>query len=191
MKTGDRSDGSIAVVPSMERLWVVGPTGAGKSTVAAAIAQRLEIPLIDLDELFWRPGWRKTPKDEFARTVEEALAGERWVVAGNYGAPEEGYTRRVTAFVWLDLPLRVTFWRLVKRCVRRSVYGIPCCNGNRETLLKTFWSWDSLLVWSLQTHYRYRRRYARGLRRRGHVRLESQAAVDAWLAVLPNECRVY
>ena len=39
------------------RINVVGTSGCGKSTVAKRIAERLNVPYIQLDELYWKPNW--------------------------------------------------------------------------------------------------------------------------------------
>ena len=77
----------------MQRINVVGASGAGKSTFGAALAERLQGALVELDELFWRPGWQQAPNDEFRAAVDAALAVDRWVVCGNYN-------RRVRDIVW-------------------------------------------------------------------------------------------
>ena len=44
---------------------VVGPGGAGKSTFARRLGERTGLPVIHLDEHYWRPGWEPTPDDEW------------------------------------------------------------------------------------------------------------------------------
>ncbi|MCB9227769.1 MAG: AAA family ATPase [Chitinophagales bacterium] len=39
----------------MMRIYIVGTTGSGKTTLATKIAEKLNIPLIDLDELHFKP----------------------------------------------------------------------------------------------------------------------------------------
>lgn len=48
----------------------------------------LGVPFIALDTLFWLPGWRQRPTDEFKTKVREALDQNPrgWVVDGNYSA---------------------------------------------------------------------------------------------------------
>ena len=69
----------------MQRVAVVGPGGAGKSTFAGALGERLGCQVIHLDRYFWRPGWNAAPSEEWADTQRELVAAERWVVDGNYG----------------------------------------------------------------------------------------------------------
>jgi adenylate kinase family enzyme len=49
---------------SVERVAVVGPGGAGKSTFARALGARTGLPVVHLDQSYWKPGWTETPKDE-------------------------------------------------------------------------------------------------------------------------------
>ena len=169
----------------MRRIWVVGPCGAGKSTVAAALGARLGLPVVRMDEIRWNPGWVLTPEAEMADRVAAALSAAAWVFDGNAAEGEEWLLRwlpRADLVVWLDLPLRVTFPRLVRRGVRRSLRREPCCNGNRETLRRTFFSPHSLLLYALRNHLPRRRHLARTLEGRPHVRLGSAEAVSRWLA---------
>lgn len=46
---------------------VIGTSGSGKSTVARGMTQKLNIPYIQLDALFWRADWQGTPDDFFCK----------------------------------------------------------------------------------------------------------------------------
>lgn len=48
-----------------KRINVIGTSGSGKSTIARAIAERLDIPVYELDSLYWKPEWTETPDEEF------------------------------------------------------------------------------------------------------------------------------
>ncbi len=69
----------------MRRILLVGPGGAGKSTLARRLSERLGLSLVHLDALYWRPGWVEPPKDVWRRMVEELLRDEAWVMDGNFG----------------------------------------------------------------------------------------------------------
>src|SRR2546430_17415912 len=69
----------------MKRVLVIGSGGTGKTTVAHRLARRTGLPLIHLDLLYWRPGWQPTPGEEWRETVRRLVAGERWIIDGNYG----------------------------------------------------------------------------------------------------------
>ena len=166
------------------RVWVVGPTGSGKSTLADRLAALLGVEATHLDDLHWAPGWVERPRDDLARRLAPVVEGPAWVVDGNYGDVQRRFVHRADLVVWLDLPHATTFRRLVARSFARSWRGVPCCNGNRETLARTFLTRESILLWSLTSHRRVRRRYARTLAGRAHVRFRDPRRLERWVAAL-------
>lgn len=105
-------------VPRMRRVLVIGSGGAGKSTFAARLAERTGLPLVHLDALYWRPGWTETPRDEWDAEVERLLAGERWILDGNYGRTLARRLEACDTVVFLDLPRTLCLRRAVERRIR-------------------------------------------------------------------------
>jgi adenylate kinase family enzyme len=151
----------MRAVPSPQRVVVIGSSCAGKSTFARMLSDRRGDAFIELDELYWSPGWRPKPQAEFLRLVERASAGERWVAAGNYSPAREMLWSRATAIVWLDLSLPRVLARGLRRSVARIVDDEPLFHDNRETLGRTFFSRESILWWIVTTFHRRRREFAR------------------------------
>jgi len=120
---------------SAPRIHLIGCSGSGKSTLGAALAARLGVRFVDLDDLYWEPGWREVGHAELALRLQPVVAGEAWVIAGNYHKTTEAVVwPRVTQLVMIDLPLPLLVRRIVSRSARRALRGELCCNGNRETL---------------------------------------------------------
>lgn len=163
------------------RIWVVGHCGSGKSTVADLLARAQGVEVAHLDDLHWKPGWIEAEPEEEEAALARIVQGPAWVVDGNYGRLRTRHQDRVDLYVWLDLPLSITFPRLVRRCFARSFAKIPCCNGNTESLRLTFFDRESILLWSLRMDGKRRRQLEEQLRERPHIRLRSPAAVDRWL----------
>ena len=84
----------------------MGSSGAGKSTFARSLADKLGIPFVSLDRLFWQPGWREPVKADFTATVTREAEKPAWVIDGNYMTYGAGELRRARAdaVVWFDLP---------------------------------------------------------------------------------------
>lgn len=142
----------------LRRISVIGCTGSGKTTLGRGLSQRLGVTAVDLDELNWLPGWQSRPKDEFDALLRQAIAGDGWVVSGNYTRVRPTIWARAQAVVWLDYSFPVVMGRLLCRTFRRNLTGEACCNGNYESWRRTF-SRESILIWGLKTHAKRRRQY--------------------------------
>ena len=99
----------------MERILVLGPCGAGKSTLAAKLGEKLGLPVIHLDREYWRPGWVEPEPTVWAAQVEELIARPRWVMDGNYGGTLARRLERAQLAINLDFPRRVFFPRIMWR----------------------------------------------------------------------------
>ena len=99
----------------MQRVLIIGPCGSGKSTLARELAPLMGLPLIHMDQLGWQPGWVETDKPELRRRVEEAASGERWLIDGNYGSVLPPRLERADTVLYLDFPITLCLWRLMRR----------------------------------------------------------------------------
>ena len=148
---------------TMNRVVVIGTTGAGQSTLAERLARRLDGDFVDLDALHWGPNWAVPRIDDFRQRVEAALAGERWAVAGNYSITRDIVWGRADTLIWLDYPLPLILWRLLRRTVRRVFTREELWNGNREHLREQFASRESLFYIAVTTYRSRRRKFAAAL----------------------------
>ena len=145
------------------RVVVVGTSGAGKSTFSAALAARLGCTHVELDRLYWGPGWQAVPHERFEHAVERATTAPRWVADGNYSAVRELLWGRATHVVWLNFGRWTVFSRVLRRTLARGLLRTRLSHGNRESLRMAFCSRDSILLWSWTTFAGNRRKYT-GLR---------------------------
>ncbi len=145
------------------RLHLIGSSGVGKTTLGRALAQALGLPFVDLDELYWEPGWQPVGHDELTRRVAPTLAQPGWVIVGNYRATTETHVwPRITHLVVLDLPFATLLRRTAWRTLRRGLTGEPCCNGNTESLRRILHR-DGVLRYLLRNwHTRHARQQGLG-----------------------------
>ncbi|MDY7106925.1 MAG: hypothetical protein S0880_37600 [Actinomycetota bacterium] len=126
----------------MERVAIVGPGGAGKTTFARALGERTGLPVIHLDEHFWQPGWVPTDQDRWRVVQEDLLAGERWIADGNYGGTLDVRFRRAdTVIVFAPSRLRCVVG-VIRRWATsggRAVQADGC--PERVTLEFLRWVW--------------------------------------------------
>ncbi len=172
----------------MHRINVVGTSCSGKTTLARAVAERLDLPCVELDALFWGPSWTPAPEATFRQRLTDALAGDAWVADGGYEAARDITWARVDTVIWLDYRLPTVLSRWARRTVRRirSQEEFWPGTGNRESIRNALRP-DGLLWWILRTHRGRRRRMVARLARRPElrvIRLASPDAAAAWLREL-------
>src|SRR5690606_1390856 len=85
------------------RIMIVGPTNAGKSTLAVALGERLGIPALHVDLFRHTPNtdWVQRPDAEFEALHEAAIAEPEWVMDGNYSAIMPARLQRATGIISL------------------------------------------------------------------------------------------
>jgi adenylate kinase family enzyme len=169
----------------MKRVLVIGSGGAGKSTLARRLGERLGLEVIHLDVMFWRPGWVETPKDEWRMKVEELCGRESWVMDGNFSGTLDVRLAACDAVVFLDLPRTVCVRRAVKRWLMyRSGTRPDMAEGCREKFDLKFLRW----IWSFPSRSRpgvLARLDAFGDEKRV-IRLRSDAEVERFLEGVPS-----
>jgi adenylate kinase family enzyme len=137
-----------------QRIVIYGVTGSGKSTLGRRLAAELGLRHIELDSLFHGPNWTPTPDAEFLAKVQAAIddSPRGWVADGNYRAVRSFLLEQADTVIWLHLPWRVSYWRMVSRTLRRWLRREVLWNGNREKLWMHFFHRDSLLLWGIAHH---------------------------------------
>ncbi len=101
----------------MHKILVIGSPGSGKSTLSFRLSERLNIPIVHLDKLFWKEGWVERSKEEFDRLLMAELEKESWIIDGNYGRTIDLRLKYVDTVIFFDYNRFVCLWRIVKRVV--------------------------------------------------------------------------
>ena len=94
---------------------VVGGPGSGKSTLARRLGAITGLPLRHMDLIHWLPGWVERPREEKVALARAVEAEDRWVFEGGHSRTYSTRAARADAIVWLDLPLALRLWRVVRR----------------------------------------------------------------------------
>ena len=100
---------------------IIGCGGAGKSTLARQLGDKLGLPVVHLDKLFWRPGWEHISREEFDRLHREALLKEKWIIDGNFDRTMEERVRYCDTVIYLDFSRFACLLGVLKRIF--TTYG--------------------------------------------------------------------
>lgn len=131
------------------RIVILGSAGSGKSTLARQIGERLGLPVVHLDVLFWEPGWRQPDDAVFRARVAAAIEGGSWISEGNYSRQTfDLRIPRADRVIWLETPRLFCVWRVLVRGLkggRRPDLPAGCqerMNWNYLTFLLYVWNFD-------------------------------------------------
>jgi adenylate kinase family enzyme len=177
---------ALRELDSARRVAVVGSVGCGKSTLARELARRAKLPYVELDALRYQANWTKTAERAFYDDVVRVAGTDEWLIDGNYEITRDIVWVRAQLLVWLDYPLRLVLWRLLRRTGKRLLTREVFASGNRESFWRLFGR-DSIFLWALRSHGPRRKKFAKLLAtaRYAHLRalrFHSPREVDAWLA---------
>lgn len=91
----------------MQKVIIIGSSGAGKSTFARRLRDKTGLPLYYLDMLWHRPDRTTVSREEFDARLGEILKRDRWILDGNFQRTLEVRLRACDTVFLLDYPLEV------------------------------------------------------------------------------------
>src|SRR3989338_7021185 len=62
---------NIAQLHQVKKIAVIGCSGSGKTYLSFTLQEKLQLPLIHLDQYAWKPNWEKVDADLFANIHHE------------------------------------------------------------------------------------------------------------------------
>ena len=174
----------------VRRISVVGPSGSGKTHLARDLADRLGLPLHELDALRWDSNGRELSRVEFVDLVEALAAQDAWIIDGHYRDVRHLIWRRAEMVAWLNYPLPVVALRLLGRFRQKRQALSTGLAGSAHPVTATWGRRLSRLARTIREH----REYSRLLRAPEYsalavTELKSGRATREWLEDLglPSE----
>lgn len=131
----------------MQRIMIIGGPGSGKSTLARFLGQKLGLPVVQIDPMFWAPGWVQRDPTQTQVLIAAAAARDAWIFAGISSCSYAGRADRADLIVFPDLPRSLCLWRILHRRFRfhrrtRPEMPADCPERRGLTFLAEVWSWD-------------------------------------------------
>jgi adenylate kinase family enzyme len=115
-------------MPGAPRIHITGASGAGVSTLGAALARRLGAEPLDTDDVYWAPTdppyrVKRERDDRFRRVVAAMESAEScgWVLSGSLDGWGDPLIPRFERVVFLETPTEVRLRRIAAR--ERARYG--------------------------------------------------------------------
>lgn len=140
----------------MKRVMIIGGSGSGKSTLVRMLGGIIDLPVVHIDPMYWKPGWVQRTSEETHALVLETAARDCRVFDGNHSRSIPNRMARADHFIFLDLPTYLRLWRVLSRTIR--YWGRPrpdMAEGCPERF-----NWEFLTVW---VGGYYRRSHARDM----------------------------
>jgi len=119
----------------MTRLLIVGISGTGKTYLAKDLSQKLNLPVIHLDSIFWKDKWQEQDEKIVVAKIKSALSQPKWIIEGYIEPLGKERVKRAEQIVYLDysgmqaLNGGIKRWLQLRKGVRPEM---P--TGNTETL---------------------------------------------------------
>ncbi len=88
----------------MNRIIVVGPSGAGKTEFSRKLNKILNIPLFHLDNIFWNEDKTHISREDFDLKLNEILNKNSWIIDGDYSRTYEIRFKSADTVFFLDYP---------------------------------------------------------------------------------------
>ena len=106
------------------KIIVVGCPGSGKSVFSLALSKILNIDVIHLDKIYWKPNWVNIDSSEFDRRLALEMNKDSYIIDGNYNKTIKERIIHSDLIVYLDYDSNVCIESYLKRVENGSIQGL-------------------------------------------------------------------
>ncbi|MHA7683094.1 AAA family ATPase [Cupriavidus sp. PET2-C1] len=139
------------------KICFIGPSGAGKTTLARRLSQETGIPHIPFDEIYWDTAsgdYLKRSNELIDEATERVRLGRCWIVEGSYDKRLLPFFRDANWILMIQTSLHVRVLRLLKRYVQGKFRAAGPVEkfANTMELIRFTSSYPAKLSGFLQSH---------------------------------------
>lgn len=123
--------GRCALGERVQRIMIIGSPGSGKSTLARRLGAKLDLPVYHMDrEVHWLPDWQERAAEEKHAIIADIVDRENWVFEGGHSSSYEMRAARADMLIWLDVPVGIRLFRVIRRAMRERGKTRPDLSDN-------------------------------------------------------------
>ena len=138
-----------------KRIMIFGRSGSGKSTFAAWLHKKTDLPLYHLDKYFFVENWVEREYGEFLKIQQELVDQEEWIIEGNSVRSLEMRYQKADLCLFFNYPKWLCLWRIIKRTFQRKRAiddRAPNCPERFSwKLIKYSWTFEKRIQYTLSS----------------------------------------
>lgn len=108
---------------------IIGGCGCGKTTLAKKLSDRLQLPLIHLDVLYWRDNWQHVSRDKFDEQLLQEVTKPKWIIDGNHGRTMPLRLKHCDTVIYMDYSRLKCSCGVIKRVIKNYGKSRPDMGG--------------------------------------------------------------
>lgn len=138
------------------RIFIIGCSNSGKSTLADSLSKKLNIAVYHVDQYahIESSNWQRQSDDILVAKHNEIIKHESWIIDGNYSVCMKQRFENATSIIWLDPSVVSSVYRYILRSFKND----PERPGRLEGAKKEFNWW--LVKWIILNYPKNRLRYS-------------------------------
>jgi len=106
-----------AALVNAKKIVIIGCSGSGKTYCAFALAKKLHLPIIYLDQYTLKADWKRVPFDDLKIMHHELCTKPVWIMDGAYPKLLEECIDAADAIIFLDIARSVCLWNVIQRAI--------------------------------------------------------------------------
>ena len=125
----------------MNKIAVVGISGSGKSTVARKLAEKTDLPLFHMDQLFWKGNWEAIPEADYLIGHKELINKPKWIIEGYVDEKMSDRLKMADLVLYLDYSGVRSVWHVLRRWLKHRKESRPEIPAEAREKLKLKFLW--------------------------------------------------
>lgn len=115
----------ISDITNPSKIAIVGISGSGKSVLARHLGEKLNLPVIHMDKIFWKGNWEAVREEEYLAQHAKLLEQEQWIAEGYIDAKMADRVKMANITIYLDYFGLLCAWRVFLRWLKHRKAGRP------------------------------------------------------------------